>query len=94
MKTLLEKTDENHPLTINELSAELTSYGIKAERKTIYGDLELLTVFGLDIVKQRSKSVNYFIANRLFELPELKLESIARWWLTVGKSTYPLASKL
>ena len=73
MKALLEKTDEENPMTVGELSAELAAYGIKAERKTIYADIELLSLFGLDIVKQRSKNVSYFIANRQFELPELKL---------------------
>ena len=73
MKILLEKTDEDHPLTMNELSAELSAYDIKVERKTLYADIELLSLFGLDIEKQRDKSVSYYIANRQFELPELKL---------------------
>ena len=73
MKILLDKTDENHPLTVNELSTELTAYGINVGRKTIYADLELLKLFNLDIEKQRGRSVGYYIASRQFELPELKL---------------------
>ncbi len=72
-KALLEKTDENNPMTVSELSAELAGYGITVDRKTIYADLELLILFGLDIIKQRDKSVKYYIASRQFELPELKL---------------------
>ena len=73
MKILLDKTDENHTLTVKELSSGLAAYGIKAERKTLYKDLEHLSVFGLDIVTKRDKSVGYYIANRQFELSELKL---------------------
>ena len=73
MKTLLDKTDEQHPMTTNELIAELDSYGIKAERKSIYTDFEILRQFGLDIETQRNKTTSYYIANRQFELPELKL---------------------
>ncbi len=37
-KIMLEKTDENHGLTINEIKDELDGYGIKAERKSLYDD--------------------------------------------------------
>jgi predicted DNA-binding transcriptional regulator YafY len=72
-KILLEKTDESHPMTVSELSADLAAYGVKAERKTIYADMELLALFGLDIEKMRGRQVRYYIASRHFELPELKL---------------------
>ena len=73
MKILLEKTDEQHPLTMAEIITELAAYDIQAERKSIYTDFELLRQFGLDIETKRSKSVGYYIAERQFELPELKL---------------------
>ena len=73
MKTLLDKTDADHPMTANELIAELSVHGIKAERKAIYTDLELLRQFGLDIESHRSNTTRYYISSRSFELPELKL---------------------
>ena len=73
MKIMLELTDEDNPLTANQLSDELAVYGVKAERKTIYMDLELLSLFGLDIEQQRGKNAGYYIASRRFERPELKL---------------------
>jgi predicted DNA-binding transcriptional regulator YafY len=73
MKALLEKSDENHPMTVSDLIAELAAYGISSERKTIYTDIEVLEMFGLDIVKERGKSIKYYIASRQFELPELKV---------------------
>jgi len=73
MKILLERTDEEHPLTMVQLIAALTEYGIQAERKSLYSDMELLRQFGLDVQTQKSKSVGYYIGVREFELPELKL---------------------
>lgn len=71
---LLENTDEYHSMTMNEIISELKSYGIEAERKSIYDDLEMLKVYGLDIVgEKRGKQYYYAVVNRDFELPELKL---------------------
>ena len=73
MKILLEKTDEQNPMTIGEIISELAAYDIMAERKSIYSDFELLRQFGLNIETQRDKTTRYYIAQRQFELPELKL---------------------
>ena len=73
MKILLEKTDEQNTMTVAEIISALSVYGITAERKSIYTDMELLRQFGIDIETQRSKTVGYYVANREFELPELKL---------------------
>ena len=70
---LIEKTDEENTMTINDMIAELERYGITAERKSIYDDLEALRHYGLDIATRKSKTTDYFVASRLFELPELKL---------------------
>ena len=73
MKILLSQTDEAHLLSVNELISKLADYGVAAERKTIYDDIEALRHYGLDIVMGKSKSYGYFVAGRDFELPELKL---------------------
>ncbi len=72
-KILLEKTDERHGLTINELKACLAVYGIKTERKSLYDDLKILELFGLDICRTRTSTVKYYVGSRDFQLPELKL---------------------
>ncbi|KAB3536271.1 WYL domain-containing transcriptional regulator [Alkaliphilus pronyensis] len=73
MKILMEQTDEQHPITVNELIEELRKYEISAERKSIYADIEMLMEFGLDIICQKGRANQYFIGVRDFELPELKL---------------------
>ncbi len=70
---LLEKTDESHVVTVNDIISHLDAYGISAERKSIYDDIETLRLYGLDIIQVRSKKTGYYVANRDFELPELKL---------------------
>ena len=73
MRILLEKTDEKHMMTANELASALLDYGYKAERKSIYTDIEALQSYGLDIVQQKGSNPGYYVASRDFELPELKL---------------------
>lgn len=73
LKMLNEKTDENNTMTINDMIAELDRYGISAERKSIYDDLEALRHYGIDIAMRKTKTTDYYVANRVFELPELKL---------------------
>lgn len=74
LKILTEKTDEEHCMSAHDIIDELSSYGISAERKSIYDDIECLIHFGYDIVNVKSRSRGgYYLAGREFELPELKL---------------------
>ena len=57
-----------------EILESLESYGILAERKSIYSDIERLRQYGLDIIGvQEGKNFYYYIGSRQFELAELKL---------------------
>lgn len=74
MNILLERTDDAHGLTLADISTALGEYGVEAERKTLYDDLEVLRLFGLDIEKRKSRNTTrYHVVSRRFELPELKL---------------------
>ena len=73
MQILEEKTDENHPLSTQQLIEELEKAGIQAERKSIYRDIDMLAEFGMDIIKTRGRGGGYYLASRRFELAELKL---------------------
>lgn len=70
---LTTRSDEDHPFTVQELIAELARHDIKAERKSIYDDMEALRSFGLDVQNRKGASPGWFIGKREFELPELKL---------------------
>ena len=74
MKILLEKTDDEHSLTLAEILQELSRYDISAERKSIYADFESLRLYGIDIIsEQRNRTVYYHVGSRDFEIAELKL---------------------
>ena len=69
----LRQTDEEHPLTVPQIIEGLARLDIKAERKSIYDDLEALRQFGLDVQSRKGKFPGWFVGNRDFELPEVKL---------------------
>ncbi|NLL79882.1 MAG: WYL domain-containing protein [Clostridiales bacterium] len=74
LKILKENTDEAHPMTMAELIDRLAEEGIAAERKGIYRDIAELTDFGYNIRQKRSRTNGgYYLAEREFQLPELKL---------------------
>ncbi len=69
-----DRTDEEHPITVYELSDMLAAEGVSANRKTLYNDIALLCDYGLDIITVPcGKSNGYYLAQREFELAELKL---------------------
>ena len=80
-KILFEQSDEAHPLSTKQLIETLEKeYGISAHRVTIYDDMEQLRAFGFDIYTVKSTQNKYYLASRLFDLPELKLliDAVAR----------------
>lgn len=97
MKILVEQTDENNTVTLNEILRQLEDiYGIKAERKSIYDDIDTLIDFGIDIEKRRTKTMEYYIANRDFQLPELKLlvDAVQSAKFITAKKSNELINKL
>lgn len=74
VKMLEEHSDENHPLSTAEMIERLGALGIHSERKSIYDDIAKLCDFGYDIIQIHSRlGGGYYLADREFELPELKL---------------------
>ena len=73
LQILNDRTDEDKGLTMNEIIAALSEYGIKAERKSIYDDLLTLEELGFATEKLPTRPPEYTLAERIFELPELKL---------------------
>ena len=75
MQIMLEKTDDEHGLTINQILEELERYDVTAERKSIYEDFRDMTEkFGVEIIKEQvGRETFYHVGARQFELAEVKL---------------------
>lgn len=97
LKILMEKTDETHSITMAEILSSLKAYGITAERKSIYNDIENLRTFGIDIIGEKeNKTFYYYIGNRQFELAELKLlvDSVQSAKFITAKKSQELIKKI
>ena len=66
-------TDEQHPVSTQELIDEMTRQGYPGNRKTIKDDIDVLNKFGMDIITNVSRGNSFYLASREFEIPELKL---------------------
>ncbi|MBE5891556.1 MAG: WYL domain-containing protein, partial [Lachnospiraceae bacterium] len=75
MRVMLEKTDDDHALTMSQIMDELEKYDVTAERKSIYADFADMTEkFGIEILKERiGRETYYHVGSREFELAEVKL---------------------
>lgn len=74
MDILLSKTDDENILNAIELCEELEKkYNIKVERKAIYNDINVLIEYGVDINVATKPKRGFYVANRDFEVAEIKL---------------------
>lgn len=73
LEILMRETDEEHGLTINEIISRLEEYGISAERKSLYSDFATLEELGFSVLRLYGNPPEYTLAERIFEMPELKL---------------------
>lgn len=74
IKDYLERnSDEDNPVSADELMDMLREKGIECERKSIYSDIKALKQYGVDVISVRNPKAGYCIFNRDFELPEVRL---------------------
>ncbi len=74
IKDFLEKySDEDNPVSTEQIIEMLSEKGINCERKSIYSDVKTLKEYGVDISAERFPKPGYSILSRDFELPELRL---------------------
>ncbi len=96
-KIMLSKTDETHYITVPQMIEYLAAYGVKAERKSIYTDLEDLGRIGIEIEGERDgRGYHYHVVGRAFEMPELKLlvDAIQSSKFITAKKSNQLIKKL
>lgn len=73
-RIMTEKTDDEHHITMPEIQRALEGYGVTADRKSLYDDLEALRVLGIDVIGEKNgRSYSYHVGKKQFEIAELKL---------------------
>ncbi len=72
-KILYEKTDDEHSLTLAEITEQLEAMGTPVARKALYDDIRALCYLGADIQINKGKYSSYRLASRSFEPAELRL---------------------
>lgn len=93
-RILRKHTDEEHPMSMERIMEELKRWGVSAERKSIYDDMEELRQCGVDVQLRRGKNGGWFIGEREFQLAELKflVDAVqASRFLTTKKSNELIA---
>ena len=72
-RMLMEETDAEQGLTMNDILERLAAQGIPGERKSIYRDLEALRTMGVEVTTLRTKPVQYAVVRGKATLPEVTL---------------------
>ena len=88
MKLFWEETDEQHVVSMKEMIEYLEKKKLRAERKSIYDDIEALKAFGMDIKNRREKPAGYYLDNRMLNMQDCKLIMTA-----VQSSPWPTGRK-
>lgn len=75
LEILRQDSDEDRPLSTSELCLKLKEQGIVCDRRVLATDIARLIESGYDIIctKESGMSTKYFIADRSFDVPELRI---------------------
>ncbi len=71
---MTKKTDADHWLSLPQIQELLKEYNVDADRKTLYDDLETLSVLGIDVVGDRiGHNYKYHVVRKHFDIKELSM---------------------
>lgn len=73
MQLLNKYTDENNPVSTNEIIKYFAQKDISVSRKTVKDDIDALVEAGYDVVTVKSSYNSFFWNTRIFQLSEVKL---------------------
>ena len=67
-------SDEEKPLSTNQLCAMLKEEGIKCDRRTLSVDIDILNTNGFEVLRRRTRYANlFYVIDRQFDLAEIKI---------------------
>ena len=93
---LNSETDEEHRMDTEELRRRLAAEGIECERRVIYNDIKALCDGGYEVMTKRGVSNEYYVAERRFSLPELRIlmDAVRAAGFVTKKKTRELVDKI
>ena len=90
-------TDEQHPMTTNQICARLDEMGIICDRRTLSKDIALLNEQGYEIMDTTvGHEKGYYVEDRSFSIPELKIlmDAVQAASFITDKKTTELVEKI
>ncbi len=96
-RIMVSQTDDDHALTMPQIQKHLEAYGVTADRKSLYDDMEALRVLGIDVIGEKvGRNFFYHVGEKRFEIAELKLlvDAIQSSKFITGKKSNELIRKL
>ena len=76
LERMLRETGENRAVSMQEILESLLEKGIRAERKSIYDDMEVLRTFGMNIQYRREKPSGYYLAGQMAAEEQKKVDDL------------------
>lgn len=96
LEILKVNSDVDHPMSASDIIEELSKYGIVAERKAVYKDIEALEESGVEVVRTGTPKKGCYIEADGFCLPEvcLLIDAVQSAGFVPKKSSRQLVEKL
>ncbi len=94
---LKQESDEEHPLSTNQIIERLARGGISCDRRTLYQDIAALNHFGYEVISKRGQHSNsYYVVDRSFDVPELRIliDAVQAASFITEKKTAELVDKI
>lgn len=74
LELLRQQTDEQHPMTTNQICAAMDAMGIPCDRRIVTQDVTALNELGYEVMATMiGHERAYYVADRSFSVPELKI---------------------
>ena len=97
LELLRQRTDEDHPLSTNQICAILGEMDVPCDRRTLTGDVAALNDLGYEIMTTTvGHEKAYYVEDRNFSVPELKIlmDAVQAASFITEKKTGELIEKL
>lgn len=98
LEILRQDSDEEHYIGTPEILEKLAAMGIVCDRRTLYGDIEVLNSYGYEVICEKSpgKPNRYCVADRSFNVPELRIlmDAVQASSFITPKKTEELVDKI